>query len=77
MGTKVDDSMPSLGLPFNSVRQNVVNAVSYVTHKYKRAIAEYDAKSATSAYADVRDNAARYRDFLRDFVTLVRENTPT
>lgn len=55
-----------VGLPFGIVRPNIVQSVGYMAQEYMLAIAEYDAKYMNSPFADTRENAARYRDFLRD-----------
>lgn len=55
-----------VGLPFGIVRPNIVQSVGYMAQEYKLAIAEYDAKYMNSPFTDIRENAARYRDFLRD-----------
>lgn len=55
-----------VGLPFSSVQANTVDSVSYVMKEYMKAIAEYDAKSTSSPSTNVRENSARYRNFLRN-----------
>lgn len=63
-----------VGLPFSIVRPNIVQSVGYMAQEYKRAIAEYDAKYMNSPFADTRENAARYRDFLRDDFAAFTQN---
>ncbi len=55
-----------MGLPFSLVTPNTIHSISYMEREYKSAIAEYDAKSTASPFADIRERSARYRDFLRN-----------
>lgn len=63
-----------VGLPFGIVRPNIVRSVGYMAQEYKRAIAEYDAKYMGSPFVDIRENAARYRNFLCDDFAAFTQN---
>ena len=61
-----------VGLPYVSLPRNDANSVNFLLEAYRAGRIAWAAKAQESAYEDVRLNAARYEQFLREDEALLR-----
>lgn len=63
-----------VGLPFIAIRPNATDAVSFMNKAYLDGIAHWMERASGSPHEDVRQNAGRFSNFLREDFMAFRKN---
>jgi hypothetical protein len=63
-----------VGLPYASIRPNLVGSVDYMERGYRRATAKFERDAATTKVDEHRVNSLRYASFLREDFELFRQH---
>ena len=63
-----------VGLPYISIRPNISDASRFLDEKYVDGIAHWEDRAKNSPYEEIRNNAERFVAFLKDDLSLFRQN---